>query len=89
MPELSHTDSFACTRSSFACTLLKYKDDIEDICLGAVKEADIEIKLKQVVTEWSVVNLQFTNFKLRGELFLRPPETLKVIGLLEDSILVS
>ncbi|XP_018374249.1 PREDICTED: dynein heavy chain 8, axonemal [Trachymyrmex cornetzi] len=68
--------------------LLKYKDDVEDICISAVKEQDIEFKLKQVIADWAVINLQFSHFKQRGELLLKGIETAEIIALLEDSLML-
>ncbi|CAB3221710.1 unnamed protein product [Arctia plantaginis] len=68
--------------------LLQNKEDVEDICISAVKEKDIEAKLKEVAASWAVVDLSFTNFKNRGELLIRPQETLDIITLLEDSLMV-
>lgn len=68
--------------------LLKFKDDVEDICISAVKEKDIEAKLKQVIADWAVVDLQFSVFKTRGELLLKGQETGEIIAMLEDGLMI-
>ncbi|RZF49054.1 hypothetical protein LSTR_LSTR015843 [Laodelphax striatellus] len=59
-----------------------------DICISAVKERDIEVKLKQVISDWTLVDLQFSSFKTRGELLLKGTETGEVIAALEDSLMI-
>ncbi|KAI0213081.1 Dynein heavy chain 8, axonemal [Lamellibrachia satsuma] len=68
--------------------LLEFKEDIEDVCIAAVKEKDIEAKLQQIVAEWTVQTLQFASFKVRGELLLRGQETLDIVTLMEDSLMM-
>lgn len=67
--------------------LLPNKDDIEDVCVGANKEKDIEAKLKQVIAEWSIVNLQLAMFKGR-ELLIKAQEAMEIVGLLDDNIMI-
>ncbi|XP_077580363.1 dynein axonemal heavy chain 8-like [Stigmatopora nigra] len=68
--------------------LLKFKDDIEDICISAVKERDIEAKLTGVKTVWHDMNLTRADFKDRGELMLRGGDTTEILTTLEDSLMV-
>ncbi len=75
-------------RNIMEAPLLEHKDDIEDICISAVKEKDIEAKLKQVVADWSVQSLSFALFKNRGELLLKGGETSEIVSLMEDSLMV-
>lgn len=82
-----HSDNFQ-LRNIMEAPLLPHKDDIEDICISAVKEKDIEAKLKQVIADWSVHNLSFATFKARGELLLKGAETVEIVSLMEDSLMV-
>lgn len=61
---------------------------LQDICISAVKEKDIEAKLKSTIAEWNSVEFAFGNFKSRGELLLRGDTTGEIITQMEDSLMV-
>lgn len=73
-----------CLKNILEAPLLKHKEDIEDICISAMKEKDIEAKLRQVVNDWSIAELSFQVFNNRGELLLRGDSTADIIGQLGD-----
>ncbi|XP_034620518.1 dynein heavy chain 8, axonemal [Trachemys scripta elegans] len=81
------SDSF-CLRNIMEAPLLIHKDDIEDICISAIKEKDIEAKLSQIIESWGGQNLSFSSFKARGELLLKGSESAEIITLMEDSLMI-
>jgi dynein heavy chain len=74
-------------RNLMEAPLLPHREDIEEICIAAVKEADIEAKLKVVVTEWEEKCFVFAPFKTRGNLTLKPSATSEIIASMEDSLM--
>ncbi|XP_074092949.1 dynein axonemal heavy chain 8 [Macrotis lagotis] len=81
------SDTF-CLRNIMEAPLLKHKDDIEDICISASKEKDIEAKLAQVIENWTNQTLSFAVFKGKGELLLKGTESVEIITLMEDSLMI-
>ena len=75
-------------RNIMEAPLLENKEDIEDICISAVKEKDIESKLNIVINDWSGQELFFSVFKSRGELLLKGQETSDTVALMEDSLMI-
>jgi len=65
--------------------LLRFKEDVEDIALSSVKEADIEIKKNNIAAEWEDRELAFGEFKHRGPLVLKGEETNQIKEMLEES----
>lgn len=68
--------------------LLNLKDDVEDICISAVREKEIESKLNSVAADWSQEELKLASFKSRGELLLKGDRVAEIIPMLEDSLMV-
>ncbi|CAL8402248.1 dynein heavy chain 5, axonemal [Gadus morhua] len=81
------SDTFS-LKNILEAPLLKHKEDLEDVCISATKEKDIEAKLKDVMAEWSAHTLTFAQFRTRGELLLKGTDTAEKISLMEDSLMV-
>ncbi|XP_075719889.1 dynein axonemal heavy chain 8 [Rhinoderma darwinii] len=81
------SDSF-CLSNIMETSILQFKDEIEDICISAVKEKDIERKLAQVTDVWNNQFLSFSAFKGRGELLIKGVEAAEIVVTMEDSLMV-
>ena len=54
-------------RDVMVCNIQKNKDELEDICISAKKEQEIDQKLRQVIADWNVVELEFGTFKVNPD----------------------
>jgi dynein heavy chain len=61
---------------------------LKDICIAAVKERDIEARLKQVIQDWTNQEFLFAQFKTRGELLLKGDRVQEIMASLEESLMV-
>jgi dynein heavy chain, axonemal len=68
--------------------LQQYKEDIEEICVGASKEQDIEVKLQTVIRDWKDINMPLALFKNRGEILIKASDVQDIITKLEDSLMI-
>ena len=81
-------DSQLALKDIMEAPLMQFKEDIEDVCISAMKERDIESKLKQITSDWTMQEFSFQNFKQRGELLLKGDTTADTVGQAEDSLMV-
>lgn len=71
-----------------AAPILENRDELEDICQTAIKEIDIEAKLRQIVYDWSLIKIELSQFKNRGILLVKGQELGEVVAILEDSQMI-
>ncbi|XP_063774922.1 dynein axonemal heavy chain 8 [Pseudophryne corroboree] len=86
--KLDFESKLFCLRNIMEATILKYKDQIEDIYISSIKEMDIEGKLFQVIDEWNNKFLSFSAFKGRGDLLINRMNAEAMITMMEDSLMV-
>ena len=61
---------------------------MQDTCICAAKEKEIEEKLNIQKLEWESKIFQFAAFKKKGNLLLKGNETSEIIMELEDSMIL-
>lgn len=86
--EFHVNDSKFALKDIMIAPLLENKDEIEDICQTAIKEIDIEAKLRQIIIDWSTIKVELGTFKNRGLLLVKGQELGEVVAILEDSQMI-
>ena len=83
--DISNFDRSHSIQFLFQTATLSSKEEIEEICIGAIKEYDINEKLQQVIMEWNTIQFTLGQFKQRGLLILHAAHLTELITVLEDS----
>ncbi|XP_067674368.1 uncharacterized protein [Haliotis asinina] len=65
--------------------LIKHKAEIEEICRGACRELELEIKMRMTEEEWTEQVLNFEHYKKRGPMYLDKAFTERLLEQLEDA----
>ena len=65
--------------------LLRFREDLNEICVSANREMELEIMLTQIEEDWSEQVLSFENFKEFGKITLNVPDITRLLELLEES----
>lgn len=81
-------DSDFALKDIMAAPLIEKKDELEDICQTAIKEIDIEAKLRQIISDWSTIKMELAPFKNRGMLLVKGQELGEVVVILEDNQMI-
>ncbi|XP_025098007.1 LOW QUALITY PROTEIN: dynein gamma chain, flagellar outer arm-like [Pomacea canaliculata] len=65
--------------------LIKHKTEVEEICLGASQELELETKMRMTEEEWTEQVLNFEHYKRRGPMYLDKAFTQRLLEQLEDA----
>ncbi|KAI0987912.1 hypothetical protein GJ496_006330 [Pomphorhynchus laevis] len=65
-----------------------FPKQIEDVCIRAMKEQEIEAKLNSLESEWRTREFKLAPFKMRGDIILKGQDTSEAISAIEDSNLI-
>ncbi|XP_055889444.1 dynein axonemal heavy chain 8-like isoform X3 [Biomphalaria glabrata] len=65
--------------------LIKHKAEVEEICKGASRELELEIKMRLTEEEWTEQVLNFQHYKKRGPMYLDKAFTERLLEQLEDA----
>uniref|UniRef100_A0A1B0CTB8 Dyneins heavy chain n=1 Tax=Lutzomyia longipalpis TaxID=7200 RepID=A0A1B0CTB8_LUTLO len=68
--------------------ILEFRDEVEDICIAALKEKEIDEKLRQIDETWSSMKFPVLPFKDRGNFLLKGMETQDLLIQLDDTLLI-
>jgi len=65
--------------------VLKHKDDVEEICIQAQKQEELETKLVKIRTEWTDQEIHFDDYRGRRDALLDAKQTTELVAVLDES----